>query len=276
MTEHLPAGHRPPCRWRLIDTGPLDGPANMAIDEALLTCFDPDSSLPVLRLYGWNPPCLSLGRFQRTDEVLNLVRCQEAGVPIVRRITGGGVIYHTAELTYSLVCAPHQIPPATSIKDSFRVLTSFLLAFYHGLGLPARYAVDCHTGAGQLGERTPFCFAGKEEYDILINGRKIGGNAQRRLRRTIFQHGSIPLQDLSAVGAAFMREQPSGLTNGITSLQDEGIQREEAQLKQLLTDAFRQRLDAVLERSELTGDETDAARSLLEKYRGETWNRDGE
>ena len=59
--------------WRLIDTGPLAGADNMAVDEALLDCFDPDTSLPVLRLYGWTPPALSLGRYQQAAEVLDLL-----------------------------------------------------------------------------------------------------------------------------------------------------------------------------------------------------------
>src|SRR5512138_1693627 len=118
-----------PRRWRFIDTGPSDGPTNMAIDEALLSSFDPNRSLPVLRLYGWSPAALSLGRFQNAEDVLDLDRCQAAGIPVVRRITGGGIIYHAAELTYSLVCAPYHLTPAASIKESFRILTSFLLSF---------------------------------------------------------------------------------------------------------------------------------------------------
>jgi lipoate-protein ligase A len=172
--------------WRLIVTSPLSGAENMAIDEALLHSFDPALSLPVLRLYGWNPPALSLGRFQKAAEVLDMERCRDDGVAIVRRMTGGGVIYHADELTYSLVCAPGQIPPASSIKDSFRVLTGFLLAFYRALGLDAAYAVDAAPEGTRLGERTAFCFAGKESFDILANGRKIGGNAQRRLKGVIF------------------------------------------------------------------------------------------
>ena len=78
--------------WRLITTSPLSGAENMAIDEALLCSFDPISSQPVLRLYGWNPPTLSLGRFQKAAEVLDLERCTAEGVAVVRRMTGGGVI----------------------------------------------------------------------------------------------------------------------------------------------------------------------------------------
>ena len=75
----------------------------MAIDEALLRSFDPVSSPPILRLYGWSPPALSLGRFQKADQVLDLERCRADGVAVVRRVTGGGVIYHADELTLSLI-----------------------------------------------------------------------------------------------------------------------------------------------------------------------------
>src|SRR6185369_16173948 len=204
--------------WRLIVTSPLSGAENMAIDEALLRSFDPESSLPVLRLYGWNPPALSLGRFQKAAEVLDLTRCRADDVTIIRRVTGGGLIYHADELTYSLVCAPGQIPPATSIKDSFRVLTGFLLAFYQALGLDAAYAVDAAPEGTRLGERTAFCFAGRESFDILVAGRKIGGNAQRRVKGVIFQHGSIPLLNRAATGLMYMRDKAPEHADGSASL----------------------------------------------------------
>ena len=70
----------PGTAWRLIDTGPLDGASNMAIDEALLDSFDPERSTPMLRLYGWNPPALSFGRFQDAGKVLDLERCRADNV----------------------------------------------------------------------------------------------------------------------------------------------------------------------------------------------------
>lgn len=262
-------------RWRCIDTGPADGPTNMAVDEALLSCFDPNGSLPVLRLYGWTPAALSLGRFQNAEQVLDLDRCDAAGVPVVRRITGGGVIYHTAELTYSLVCAPHHLPPAASIKESFRILTSFLLSLYRKLGLDASYAVDRLPPGTLFGERTPFCFAGKESYDILIGGRKIGGNAQRRLKNAIFQHGSIPLTNMTDAGVRFLREVPVGVKEGTTSLGTEGVRLEERPLKDMLKAAFQESLGATLETGTVSTREEDIAGELLVKYRGVSWNLGG-
>jgi lipoate-protein ligase A len=139
--------------WRLIDTGPRDGASNMAIDEALLDCFDPEKSTPVLRLYGWSPPALSLGRFQDAGKVLDLARCKACGVPVVRRITGGGVIYHADELTYAIVCGLKHLPEKTTIKESFRFLTGFLLSFYREFGIPAVYAADVPGNMSRLGNR---------------------------------------------------------------------------------------------------------------------------
>ena len=248
----------------------------MAIDEALLRSFDPAVSLPVLRLYGWNPPALSMGRFQKAAGVLDLERCRADGVSVVRRVTGGGVIYHADELTYSLVCAPGQIPPAGSIKDSFRVLTGFLLAFYRRLGLDADYAADVAPEGTRLGERTAFCFAGRESFDILAGGRKIGGNAQRRLKGAIFQHGSIPLQNRAATGLTYMREQDSEHAAGAASLTEFGVSVDWNGLVNDIAAAFSGYFGAALRNEPLSvAERTDMERLLVNKYRSESWNLEG-
>lgn len=262
--------------WRLIVTSPLSGAENMAIDEALLRSFDPVSSLPVLRLYGWTPPSLSLGRFQKAAEVLDLERCRGDGVAVVRRVTGGGVIFHADELTYSLVCAPGQIPPASSIKDSFRVLTGFLLAFYRALGLDAAYAVDVAPEGTRLGERTAFCFAGRESFDILAGGRKIGGNAQRRLKGVIFQHGSIPLQNRAVTGLNYMREQITEHAGGTASLAEYGVSADWSSLVNAITTSFSGNFGVELINATLTErEQADMDELLMSKYRADLWNLEG-
>lgn len=249
----------------------------MAIDEALLHSFDPIFSLPILRLYGWNPPTLSLGRFQKAEEVLNLGRCRADCVAVVRRVTGGGVIYHTDELTYSLVCTPEQIPPASSIKDSFRILTGFLLHFYRKLGLDAGYAADAAPAGTRLGERTAFCFAGRESFDILTDGYKIGGNAQRRIKGVIFQHGSIPLFNRAGTGLSYMREQSLENIAGTTSLAECGITIDDASLQSTLSSAFCSYSGAKLESDRLSEQEQAGRDELLVcKYSTDKWNLEGE
>jgi len=247
----------------------------MAVDEALLLSFDPVDSPPLLRLYGWRPPALSLGRFQDAAGVLDLDRCRAVGVPIIRRISGGGVIFHADELTYSIVCSQRHLPPASSIKESFRHLTAFLLVFYGKLGMDPRYAVDLRHGR-RLGERTPFCFAGRESYDILIDGKKIGGNAQRRLKEVIFQHGSIPLRNRAEEGAGFMKERPHGIREQTITLAEADIEKDEAEFNFLLAESFREGMGVTLQEDRLSGRETDAAGKLREKYRDDRWNLFGE
>jgi lipoate-protein ligase A len=262
--------------WRFIDSGPLDGCSNMALDEALLSCFDPEKSRPVFRIYGWEPPALSMGRFQKGGEVLDRKSCTEAKVPVVRRITGGGAIYHADELTYSIVCSPGHVPPAASIKESFRVLTSFLVRFYGKLGLDPCYAIDSFTDGAGLGARSAFCFAGKESYDILIEGKKIGGNAQRRLKNVIFQHGSIPLVNRSEFGARLLGNPPPGIGECTTALCDLGVDLPRDELKRLMALSFAETMGGAMEEDFLTGDEEAAAAALaLNKHSLASWVWEG-
>ncbi len=249
----------------------------MAIDEALFRCFDPGSSRPILRLYGWQPAALSLGRFQKASVDLDLQRCKADELTVVRRITGGGVIYHADELTYSLVCAPQQIPAARSVKESFRLLTSFLLEFYCALELKAAYAIDLFPHSSRLGARTPLCFAGQESYDILVNNRKIGGNAQRRSRQVIFQHGSIPLQNRVEQGVQYLMIRPQGVEQTATCLADEGIAVDCDQLKQTLLQQFARQLGTAVQPDGLTvREQVLSVRLKREKYGVDCWNLEGE
>lgn len=262
-------------KWRLIDTGPLDGPANMALDEALLSCFDKERSRPLLRLYGWAPPALSVGRYQSAGAALKLDLCAEEDVPVVRRMTGGGIIYHAQELTYSIVCAPEHLG-LSGVKDGFRRLCGFLLGTYRRLGLDASFAVDRNHAGERLGERTAFCFAGKEEFDLLVNGRKIGGNAQRRLSGAILQHGSIPLESRVLHGLRYLKEPAPG-AEGSVSLAELGVTPELSQLKQMLVESFQECLGVSLSAESPSEEELRVAGGLeAKKYRSSRWNMDGQ
>lgn len=188
--------------FQIIRSGHADGETNMRFDAEMFGNFDPSDPRPVFRVYGWDPPAVSIGRFQRPEDFLDLEACERRGIPVVRRITGGGAIFHAREVTYSFVCPASILPAGLSVAESFKRLTSFLISAYTSLGLDARYAVDAASDASslpasELGKPTAVCYAGQERYDILVGGKKLGGNAQRRTRDVIFQHGSIPLEDAS-------------------------------------------------------------------------------
>lgn len=165
------------------DRAPVSAAMNMAIDEALLErCV-----WPSLRFYGWRGPSLSFGYFGKFANIADEAKDRE----VVRRWTGGGTVFHGEDLTYSLV---------TPISDPVS-----------GEGPPAIYQALHHAiGAALLaeGHETQFagaaaakvsdaCFSNPVRDDLLLNGRKIAGAAQRRTRGGFLHQGSIQLPDLS-------------------------------------------------------------------------------
>lgn len=224
-------------KWRLIDSGFSSGRFNMEEDERLFDNFCKGEILPVFRVYGWRPPAFSIGRFQNPEELLDLEACKRDGMDIVKRITGGGVIFHDDEVTYSLVCSERDIGKGISVKESYKRLCSFLILFYKKLGLKASFAVE--NGAYSRSKlNSSFCFSGREEYDIVINGKKIGGNAQRRKRDVIFQHGSIPISIDRELPLRYLKEKPKNLE--FTCLREEGVPLNFSELKELLLESFKE------------------------------------
>ena len=162
----------------------------MAKDEALLLSYK-NNRMPAFRIYSWNIPSVSIGYRQKARDVLNIETCQKLEIPFVRRITGGGAILHHKEITYSLICGIDDLNLPKNVKDSYKTPNSFLINFYSMLRLKASFA--CDIDKDMESKPVDFCFAGFEPFDIVIEGKKAGGNAQRRSKNIIFQHGSIPL-----------------------------------------------------------------------------------
>ena len=175
-------------QWRLIYDSPTTGVRNMAVDEAILSAVSAGSQPPTLRLYGWQPACLSLGYGQRLSDV-DFDRLRAFGWDVVRRPTGGRAILHADELTYS-VTLPAGHPLADGgVVDSYRRLSAALMAalvLLGARGAPARRD-------GPSGASGPVCFETPAHYEITVNGRKLVGSAQIRRRGGILQHGSLPL-----------------------------------------------------------------------------------
>ncbi len=177
-------------RW-LIDP-PLDGVTNMARDEALLQLVGRGESPPTLRFYGWTPPTVSLGYFQAFADFEGIT--PPAGeLAVVRRQTGGGAILHDAELTYALVL-PHGHPligagGANGLYNHVHGAAADLLR-RHGVPV-ARGPV----GGGGCSHGGPFfCFERHSCFDLLADGRKLMGSAQRRTGQAVLQHGSLVIE----------------------------------------------------------------------------------
>lgn len=175
---------------QLIDA-PLDGPTNMGRDAALLAGVDRGTSPPTLRWYQWSPATISLGYFQRYDDYLALTSPAGA-LPVVRRVTGGGAILHDAELTYSLALPFTHTLAAGDPACLYRTMHAAIIAGLRTLGVRADPRGRC--GSSRTRREGPFfCFSRAHPTDVVLEGAKLVGSAQRRTRRAVLQHGSIML-----------------------------------------------------------------------------------
>ena len=215
--------------WRLVhgDGGarngpsasiePLDGAANMAVDVALLESVKAGGT-PVLRLYRWDPACLSFGRNQPTRERYDRRAAAERGIDLVRRPTGGQAVLHDDELTYAVI-AP--VAVIGKPRAAYGRINEALVAGLSRLGVraalagsggpgsgggagggPGRAAVEAEDAGVVAGQRSAgrgssgpdwdaACFRRPERGEVVVGGAKLVGSAQRMESRTILQHGSI-------------------------------------------------------------------------------------
>ncbi len=203
-------------RWRFIYSGFCPADFNMAVDETLFeSCRK--TGIPAFRIYGWRPHAFSIGCSQKRSEVLFEEKCIQDNIPIVERLTGGGIIFHGDEVTYSIACSQREIGEIRSVKGGYKLLCSFLLNAYREYGLEPLFAIDL---PNRSRDKSSFCFSSFEDYDIVVKGRKIGGNAQKRRRQDILQHGSIPLSLNYAKVRLYVREPIHFANERSTSLKD--------------------------------------------------------
>jgi len=178
-------------QWRLITDAPGSGAWNMAVDEAILESVALKENLPTLRLYAWDPFCLSLGYAQPISDV-NLPSLNKSGWDLVRRPTGGRAILHAEELTYSVMAPQDEARVTGSVLFSYQQLSRALLYALESIGISAdsKPIDNRHTGSNQ----NPVCFEVPSNYEITFEGKKIIGSAQARRLRGVLQHGAIPLK----------------------------------------------------------------------------------
>jgi lipoate-protein ligase A len=234
----------------------------MAIDESVLYHVASGKAPPTFRLYGWKPPAVSIGYFQSLDDEVDLDVCEELGVDVVRRITGGGAVFHEDEVTYSAVVPESWGSVPDSIPESYEFICSGILKGLEGLGIDAD-------------------FQGLN--DIATGGKKISGNAQTRRRGMILQHGTI-LISVNPEKMFTLLKVPSEKTRKklivsakerVTSINDvlpSPVSYEE--VVSALAFGFERSLHLKFERLELTESEIAKASEVArEKYGAEDWNR---
>jgi lipoyl(octanoyl) transferase len=249
----------------------MEGRLDMAVDESLAEAVGCGQSPPVVRLYGFSPPTLSLGRFQKVRDRLDAGLLEADGVTLVRRPTGGHAVLHDRELTYSVALSKAESGPllgGTRKREVYLFIARVLLA-----GL-ARLGVTGTVNSARQGDmHNPDCFGSAGEYEIAGgDGRKLIGSAQMTTRSAILQHGSLPLENPGRrVFRYIAAEQPLD-ARPPTSLEEEmGRPLDFAEVQAAFAQAVRECLRA--EDSALRPEEEEAARRILaEKYASDEWN----
>ena len=178
--------------YRFVNTNIQDATLNMALDEAILLHHIRGEVPPTLRVFRWSQPSISLGRFQSIEREIESERCQQQGIALVRRPTGGRAVYHRDEFTYSIVIGKREGVP-TGVVAAYAYLAQGLLAALKELGVQAELSderVSKHPSAA--------CFASSTQADLTSSGFKLIGSAQVWKDESLLQQGSLPLDDRSA------------------------------------------------------------------------------
>ncbi|TFF91092.1 lipoate--protein ligase family protein [Candidatus Thorarchaeota archaeon] len=236
---------------------------NMAIDEAVMLAIKDGSSPPTFRLYRWKPDAVSIGTFQSMRDEVDLVFCQENGIDYIRRITGGGAVFHDyeGEITYSLILPrKHRLVP-DDIIDSYEIVCSGIVRALRMLGIDSQF---------------------RPINDIVVGERKVSGNAQTRRHGCMLQHGTV-LLDLDVVKMFQVLKVPAekvsdkmiaDVKQRVTSIRDiVGRKVPFEELKSALVDGFSESLGMTLSSGNLSASEEKRAKILAqEKYSTGEWN----
>ncbi|MGA3283619.1 MAG: hypothetical protein ABSD57_04075 [Verrucomicrobiota bacterium] len=199
--------------WLLLNSDAGPGAFNMALDEALLEAMS-RLGRPVLRFYGWTEPAATFGYFQKYADVERVTSLR----PLIRRPTGGGIVPHDADWTYSLAFPPGHEWHSLRAEESYRRVHEWIQSAFAKLKVTTALAPTPNSEllaapnpamAGE-GGRTPNsemgqCFAGYEKFDVLWNGKKIAGAAQRRNKLGLLIQGSVQPPPISLIRADWQK-----------------------------------------------------------------------
>jgi lipoate-protein ligase A len=250
----------------------------MAVDEAILEAVGSGVSLPTLRLYAWQPACLSLGYAQPASDV-DRGSLARLGWELVRRPTGGRAILHTDELTYSVIGPADELRLAGGVLASYRRLSAALLAGLHLLGIPAESKESTAPPGNE--SKGAVCFEAPSSYEITVHGKKLIGSAQARRKESVLQHGTFPLEgDLKRILQVLVFPDEASRLEAAARLEARATTAEAVLGYPLpwekAAGVFRQAFSQVLNLELATGDLTLSERShagelMVEKYANEKW-----
>ncbi|GCE18263.1 lipoate--protein ligase family protein [Dictyobacter kobayashii] len=263
--------------YRFVNTGIQDAQLNMAIDEAILLHHLRGDVPPTLRVFRWTQPSISLGRFQSIEREIEQESCEEQGVILVRRPTGGRAVYHRDEFTYSIVIGKRYGVPS-GVVAAYAYLSQGLLAALRLLGVQAEISderVNKHPSAA--------CFASSTQADLTSGGFKLVGSAQVWKEDALLQQGSLPLDDRAAEFFSLLRypsaeERAEALKlylEKTTPLHTFAPQASWDEVARAFRQGFSTFLQHEMVEEELSASEWELARQLVEeKYSKLNWRKE--
>lgn len=257
--------------FRLLLHPRMEGQLDMAVDEALAEAVGAGESPQVVRLYGFSPPTLSLGRFQPAKGLLDADALSKDGVTLVRRPTGGHAVLHDSELTYSVILSKENAAATVGSPRKRAVYEFIARILVAGL---ANLGVQAVINASQKGDaHNPDCFGSAGEFEISSRaGRKLIGSAQMTTRTAILQHGSIPWVNPGLKVFRYLRVELPVDAHPPSCLDEEtGTRHAFQQVRDAFAAAFRAALP--VREDELSPGELEASRRILkDKYSSDGWN----
>lgn len=266
--------------WRLLPYQILNAFENMAMDEALFRVFQERGGPPTLRFYGWEKPVLSVGYFQNIEHEINLQRCREDGVDILRRPTGGKAVLHDRELTYSVVSREVSPFSPDDLIGNYQAICFCLIQGFAELGLEVHMAKASYNNKDENRNMDAICFACPAPFELVSRGRKICGSAQVRSRGCFLQHGSILLDFdvkkncLFCLNSEETEEQGDHLEQKVTSVYGEtGKSISPEVLSRIMQRAFEATWKIRFVAGTLTWEEETLKNDLMKKkYANPDWN----
>ncbi len=233
-------------RWFLFDDNPASGAENMARDEFLLERVAGEEHTPVLRLYSFQPPAITIGYHQDPLAILDIDALRRDRIELVRRITGGRALLHDNELTYCVAARVDSRSCGTGLRDTFLRISEALTMALRSLDVNAHISNGC-TGHSRQELRPP-CLASVSRYEITVRGKKIVGSAQRRMGSVFLQHGSILLGPGSLRIVKYLGGMWDSMDDRITSIAEELEREVDAQeVRSSLVEAFSVRFGITLQ-----------------------------
>ena len=252
-------------KWRFLPLELRDGYWNMALDEAILTAVIEKKSPNTLRFFKWNPSTASIGRNQSLIDEVDVNFCEEQGFNVVRRITGGGAVFHDShgEITCSIVCPIKFLENLNAVKvlEQFEILTQGISAGLTIFGLETEKGI-IHCPA------------------IFLDGKKFSGNAQLRKKRYILQHGTILLEVDPELMYSVLKIPPNvnktrmvrSVRTKVIGIKDSLKDYDEIKFINSLKKGFENTLEIQLKEGKFSDYELNLAKKLVaEKYSNENW-----